>query len=449
MDEKSASIAVQNNVLEQIALQKIVYKDYTGSKKVEPAILDQLVSLTQGQMLITLYKKDFEEKLMKQSPFELITIQMLVLRGSPEETQGIGQTLLSNLQSAKNDSEIDSIVRSNTMDENRKSIAGYLEPFCLNCGPNPFEDILREPLEKKDGKFYLTQSGDMLYILRIVETRNIYEKSLLRFLTERFKEQKDIAMEFIRTSQDEAAKENAKYFANANPEEKGKGFYDHLTRQFKNSQWQSELERIRESSGIKVEEPPMLTAPEDLKLTDFPESRVLASLTGGKTITFGSFQKEFQELSKILARGQEPTPKQEAWDMLNFFYNIYLSSLYLQEDATASKTTQSQLYQDSLNYLRYTLVWTLFMKDITGEKVEVSENDIREHYEAGKLFAYSTPDPKNAQKRTPLPYSQVRDRIREELENSKKQAIFDAKITNYKTDFKLKVASEALKPGKI
>jgi hypothetical protein len=89
------------------------------------------------------------------------------------------------------------------------------------------------------------------------------------------------------------------------------------------------------------------------------------------------------------------------------------------------------------------------MKDIANETVSVTESEIKDTYEAGKLFAYSTPDSKNPQKRNPIPFSQVKEKIRGELEKSKRDAISDNKLTSLKTEYQVKIATDSLKEGKI
>lgn len=449
IDEKTASIQSQQTVLEHIALQKLIYNETISSGKISKEFLDNLVEITKGQMLIAVYKKEFEEKVLESNPLELISMQMVVLKGEEEDTKAKAEEILSKLNQTSKEAEINSIVVSSTMDESRIPIKGYIEPFCVNCGPDPIQDIYKEALEKNDGKFYLTYSNGRTYILRITETRHIHTKVLDKFLTKEFQKLKERAEEYVSSTTDEASKQSAKYYTDSNPSENGAGYADHLSRQFKDRIWQTELERIRSESKIQVVEPPMLISAESIKLTDFPDTKVLAILPDNSEITIGSFHTNFKEVSEILGRGKPQDKKQELWDMLNFFYNIYLSSLFLQEDPSAKIILSSDLYKDALEYFRYSLTWTLFMKDIASEEIRISETEIRDTYEAGKLFAYSTPDSKNPQKRNPLPYSQVKERIKEELEKSKRDAISDTKLNTLKTEYQLKIATDSLKEGKI
>jgi hypothetical protein len=448
IDPESASIQKQASLVEQIAYQKIVFEDSIKSGKVTKEFLENLVHLTKGQILLSLYKKSFEEKAVKQTPMELIDMQMLVLRDPENSLAEKGQELLTKLNSSSS-SEIDKIISENTQDDSRKSINGLIEPYCLNCGPNPFEDILSELLKEKYGKFYLKKSNDIIYIVRILGKRNISEPSVGRYLTKVFKNFESTAKEYEAKSQVEADKQNAKYYSDSDPEDRGKSMGEHLARQFKANIWQKELKRIKSESKIQVQNPPILKSPEDLKMEDFPVDRVLANLSNSEAITVGSFQKDFKGLSEVLGKGNAGNAKQEMWDLLNFFYNVYISSLYLQEDNQSKKLLKTDLYDDSLEYLKYSLVWALFMKDISAEKVMVSDSEIRETYEAGKMFAYSSPDPKNPQKRNPISFSEVRLKILSDLENAKRKSIFDKKINELKVKSKLTVNQEILRNGKI
>lgn len=451
INEKTASVTNQSNVLEQLALQKMVHRDYLASEKISKELLDKLVNLTKGQMLITLYKQDFEARALREELMEFVTMQMAILRGTEEEPldPNKSQEVLGILNSAKSESEIAEIIRKFTVDKNRKPIAGYIEPFCINCGTNPYADILEEPLKNGDNKFYLKEESGISYILRIVDTTKLHEKVLGRYIEKSLVEFQEMAKQYKDSVENPQEKAGADFYIQGNLSEKARSYADHLSKQFRNGLWEKEMERVKENSQVKVENVPNLTSPEAIDPKEFPDDRILAELPDGKKIDIGAFRQDFKELTDVLGRNQGDSPKEELWDVLNFFYNIYLSSLIMAEDESVKPTLESDLYKRSLKYLEYSLVWALFMQEITNEKIEVSESDIRDTYEAGKMFAYSKADPKNPDKRTPRPYSQVRDNIREELENQKRKSIFDSKLSRLKTDYNLKIATESLQEGKI
>jgi hypothetical protein len=447
--DENASISRQANLVEQIALQKIIYNEYVNSGKYSKEFLDSLVRLTKGQILLSLYKKSFEEKKLKETPMELINMQMLVLRDPDDSLDEKGQELLNKLNSASSEREINEIIIDNTQDESRKAINGMIEPFCLNCGPNPFEDVLSEAIQSDDNKFYLKKSGGVIYIVRNMGIRKIHEVAIGRYLTKAFANFESMAKDYEAKATDENEKQTAKYYSESEPEERGIPMGEQFSRQFKNALWQEELERIKNESKIEVPNAPPLSSPDDISLSDFPDNRVLANLANSEAITIGSFKKEFKELSIVLGKGSEEGEKQELWDMLNFFYNIYLSSLYLQEDSKSNQIMETELYKDSLEYLRYSLTWALFMKDISNEKVEVSEAEMRENYETGKMFSYSTPDPNNPQKKITKPYGAVRADILKDMENAKRKAIFDKKLDAMREKYKLVLNNEIFRNGKI
>ncbi|MCC5813685.1 MAG: hypothetical protein JJT78_02940 [Leptospira sp.] len=452
INEKSATIQNQSNVLEQIALQKMIYKDYLATEKVSQDFIDKLINLTKGQMLISIYKQSFEEKALRKNPMDLITMQMLILRpnSESEETSSKSQELLKKLNDTNSDSEIAAIIKENTVDANRKPIAGLIEPFCVNCGPNPYADLLEEPLKNNDKKFYLSELDGNAYLIRIVRRRGIHANVLNRYLEENFAMFEKMAKEYKNESKDPNEQNNADFYLRGTAKEKAESYGEHISRQFKNGLWQSELERIKNESSVKVENPPMLISVDNLDPKEFPDDRVLAIKADGKSIQVGTFREDFKELSEIIGRKSGgDSSKEDLWDMLNFFYNIYLSALYMEEDSKVKSLLDSDLYESSIEFLKNSLVWSLFMQEISDEKVDISETDLRDTYEAGKMFAYSKPDPNDKQKRIPLPYSQVRTKILSELENQKRKSIFDSKINLLKTDRQLKIAKDSLKEGKI
>jgi hypothetical protein len=89
------------------------------------------------------------------------------------------------------------------------------------------------------------------------------------------------------------------------------------------------------------------------------------------------------------------------------------------------------------------------MKEISNEKVEVSEVEMRENYETGKMFSYSSPDPSNPQKKITKPYASVRLDILRDMENAKRKSIFDKKLDAMREKYKLVLNNEIFRNGKI
>lgn len=82
-------------------------------------------------------------------------------------------------------------------------------------------------------------------------------------------------------------------------------------------------------------------------------------------------------------------------------------------------------------------------------EVNVTEKEIRDTYEAGKLYAYSKASTTNPNERVPEDFSKVRDRIKQELAEAKKQSIFQDYLSKLKSENEFKIASESLKAGQI
>ncbi|WP_422880147.1 hypothetical protein [Leptospira mayottensis] len=82
-------------------------------------------------------------------------------------------------------------------------------------------------------------------------------------------------------------------------------------------------------------------------------------------------------------------------------------------------------------------------------EVTITEKEIRDTYEAGKLYAYSKASTANPNERVPEDFSKVRDRIKQELAEAKKQSIFQDYLSKLKSENEFKIASESLKAGQI
>ena len=52
-------------------------------------------------------------------------------------------------------------------------------------------------------------------------------------------------------------------------------------------------------------------------------------------------------------------------------------------------------------------------------------------------------------KKIPVPYAEVRERIKNDILNNKRKQVFDENMNKITTDFSVKIHSENLKKGKI
>jgi hypothetical protein len=449
VSEKTASLQSQSQILEQMAVQKIVYKEFFEAEKILPEFLDKITGMTQGQMLLSLHKKNFEDRLKKRVPIQFAEVQTALFQKSEEGAEAKADELLAKLNGTSSKKEINRLIQENTMHKPTKAVSGMVGPTCLNCGEDDMTILLEKCLEADDGKFQKVSLDDGIYLIRIVEKRSIHLPALTRYLTKSFSNLQSMAKEFRDSVESEEEKNLAEGFTNGEAEEIAKQYENLFSNRFKTFQWAEEMKRIRNVSGITTPNAPILVSPESLDLKTLNETFVLAKYSSGKELTLGEFQKDFKDLSKVVKKPVATNERQDLWDLLNFFYNNYIVFMYFEEAPEAEQIRKTDLFEESLKSLKYSFAWTLFMQEILAENVEVTENEIRDTYEAGKKYGYSTPDPANSQNRIPKPYSSVRAEIKESLENAKRKSIFDQRLAQLKTEYALKLASESLTEGKI
>jgi len=449
INERNASIENQTKILENIAIQKIIYDELSKSGKLDNEFIDRLIRLSRSQILIPLYRQEFESRVLRREPMEFAMIQMAVLRSDSNPSDDLGIDILNLLNSAKNNREINEIIRNHTVDNNLKPVSGYLEPYCLNCGPNRLPDFLKEPLENKDKKFYRVVNQSNVYLLRIAKTTRLHHPVLLRYLEERFLELENLAKDFLNRAKEQDEIRMAENYTRGNAKNKAKNYYDLYSKQFKDALWERELSRIRDSSAIKLTSFPQYDKKEQINPKDWEEDRILAELPNGETVRYVPIRDDFRIIFSKIYNQKHPTPQDEIWDFYNFFYSSYLPAIYVEYDPASKSILGSELYNFALETLRRSYAWSLFVQEIANESLIVPEEDIRATYEAGKMFAYSRPDPKQPDKRIPIPYSEARERIQRELEDQKRRSILNSKINLLKTEQDLKYSEKSLKEGEI
>lgn len=453
-NENNTSVEVQENILDTLALQRIVRDYLEKNNELDLDYIQKLVELTQGQLLINYYKNDYLKKALKKNTIDMITFQLAILRSpnsiEPDsDLEKKAQELLTQLNSTKDEAKIREIISSHTFDINTKPTGGITQPSCYNCGQDEFYSIFQEAIQAKDKKFYLTSANTNLYLYKVLNLDKLHSKVLARYIEEKIINQQDLAREYLNTTNDELGKQAAQSILNQNPKVQAGQYAELFLRQFNDKLWKEELTRIKSSSQIQVHEISNFEDPKDINPKNFSQDIVLVQLPNGEKITFFQLQTIFKEVNNKIYKNEPQDPKKEIFDILNFFYKFYIPALYLEWEPNAQKIKESDRYKLALEYLKNQYIFNGFVQSELNEKIIIPEEDIRNTYEAGKMFAYSKEDPKDKNKRIPLPYSEVRDKIRSELENQRKRNQIESKISLLKMEYDLNIKKELLKPGKI
>ncbi|BDA78872.1 hypothetical protein LPTSP3_g18020 [Leptospira kobayashii] len=447
-ESQPVSPDIQLKILESIALEKILLLDGIQSKKVDPADVKKIETLVSDFLKFNVYMREYTKEAVKTKPLEFVDLQIALIRGAdPAENEKKADELLSKLNSASK-AEVSKLISENTADVTRKPVGGKLEPFCVNCSITPLEDIISEARKVKKGQFVKyskEKENQIIYLVRITGDEKVHPERVVKYLTSVFEDFKDEATKYgASITPDEETKNAISYFTEGNLEEKGQQFAQHTLKQFEQGLYQKEMTRLKEVSGIEVNPIPPVFGPEGIDPKNYGPDLVLYTKKDKSTYTWKDLENDFASVPNAL-KSEYKDPKLKIWDMLNLFQSTLLQGKIAQETPEVQKISKETSYLMQLDKMRVSLALKAFQDEVKSVPVNVTEQQLRDSYEAGKLYAYSTPDPKNPQNRITQSYAQVRERIKSEMEGAQRNAFVEQKISGLKTTYNLKVAQDRLK----
>ncbi|MCE9500606.1 MAG: hypothetical protein K8R21_08920, partial [Leptospira sp.] len=328
INKNSSSIQNQSAIIEDIALQKIAFTEYSNKYPVLPEEYNNLVSFIDGQLTAQLIKREFVENLKKSKEVEFAETQLVFIKkdktGNPDRIRAT--RILSEINNLKSNKEIAEYVSKNTDEEARKSIGGLLEPHCMNCGNDPLKEILSNAgKEIQDKKFILKELDGNIYIIRVIETRKVSPSDIEKFVTRKFNEFHSMATAYKENAKSEQEKQSAAYYADDKLKEKAKMTAEHILKQFENNLWIDEYNKLKKNSQLTISGK-ATAKPTELKESDYLESTEILTKKDGTKFTFGDLEKEFKKINIFNRKAANPTRKDEIMERLNFFNQIYLPS---------------------------------------------------------------------------------------------------------------------------
>jgi hypothetical protein len=436
---------IQVKIVEGIALEKILLQDSIQTKKVDQKDLEKIENLVSDFLKLNIYLREYVKDAMKHKPLEFVDLQIAIIRGEDAAANvKKADELLAKLGSASS-SEINALISESTEDVGRKPIAGKLEPFCVNCSSNPLEDIIEEARKTKHGKFVkFSKDTRMIYIVRITNTEKVNPARVAKFYADTFARFSKEATEYGNTHKDEESKRTIAYFTEGTSEAKGAQFAGQMLKQFEQGVYQNEMNRIKEESGIEVNPLKPVFGPEQINPKEYPAELVLYTNKDKSSYTWKDLETDFASLPNTL-KSEYKDDKAKIFDMINLFQSTILQGKIAKNIPAVQKIGSETAYRMQLDKMKVSLALKALQDEIKAIKVTVSEQQMKDSYEAGKLYAYSEEDPKNPNNRISKPYAQVRDRIKTEMEGAQRNTFIEQKISGLKSAYNLKIDPSRLK----
>ncbi len=437
-NENTTSIKTQSSIVENLVVQSLAEKEIVKKKLDESALYKKALELSEIQLIANLYKKNFLDQYKSKEKLQLADIQFLLVLPNLDDPE----KHLEKLNSLSSDKEIFSYIKENTAEDQRKPLGGFFEPICINCQDDVFVPAFKEGLDSNDKKFRITKFGDKVFIYRVVEKKLISASELEKFLVKRFSKFRDLALEFQNNTQSEKEKQLAKYYAEDEPAltNKAKMFAQRILETFEQKAWQDEYEKIQTKLGFKLSEN---LKNETVDFSKLNPDTVLFEIQN-KSFTLNNLQQEYQDFRQLV--GNEGQDKNV--EMMNFLQSISIPKFLLVDTEEGKKVKDSERYNIQWNLLKKNIAWSVYLKDIQ-DKMEVSEEEIKNTYEMGKNFAYAEDIPGQSGKKRPLPYNSVKARIKEEIQNNKLRTSVEGNIKKLKEDYKVIFFPEKLKAGEV
>ncbi|TGK19219.1 hypothetical protein EHO61_07040 [Leptospira fluminis] len=446
IDETNASVENQNKILEELSLLKMAELYNKDHHLVSDQDMEKYLKYSEPQFAFSLYRKKFEDGIAKEGKVRMAFIRVLLVAtpdASGKTPKQKGEELLAQLSKLSSKKETAKFVSEHTEEPQRKAVGGVLEPVCLDCGNDPLSAILSRAAENK-GKWILEESAGKVYVLRAERVENIYLARLDKLFKTELAKQRDAAKDYLQNPNlTEEDKKNAKFYSELRVEDISGQYADYYKNKFLAEGWKKSIDKVMEESGW---EPAQISQASIPALG--PETVLLSDKKTGSSVKYKEVLENFKDFAAT--SGADPIAgKDEKSVVINFYSSRYLPLKIGERSETIHAIRESQEFKELFPIQKRFLVLPLFMKKVFPPKIEVGEAEVRSTYEAGKMFAYSKPNPNNQKERTPVPFAEVREKIHQELLEAKKQSLAQEFIGKLKTEYQLTVATEQLKPGRI
>ncbi len=453
----------QTQLLETLGLFKLIGQFNTEQKTVTEDETNVFLKYSKPQMAASFLQKSLAEKLETDGKVKFAFARVILITSQdPKDNQTAqirAEEILQKIQQISSKKDITKFVTENTDETSRRAVGGLLEPQCLNCGSDPNSAITIEAAEK-EGTWILKELQDpqdprnpvnpnqprpkKFLVLRVEKTETIYAGRLGKFFQRELGKLKKIATEYVNTPglSEQSKAEAKRYYADLKVDEIAPRYEDYMKKRFLYNAVSEQEEKLIKNAGFDR------VSINQENLNSFNDESVL--LTNTKTGEVTKYKDVVAELKQLaITSGLDTAKLDDKANVLQFFKQQYIWYKIAGQSEEIAKTIDSDEFQEEFSMMKLYIIQPLVFKKVLPNDVDVSEAEMREQYEAGKMFTYVKQNPANPQDRTPMPYAEVRAKIKDDLLRSKKQSMVRDFTQKLKTDYQFILDSKQLKTGKI
>ena len=439
-NQRALEIQTQSQILEEISISKIIDMENQKEKIVSEESLKKILDVLSWQILFRQFKENFEKN-SKEKMKIADSIYMLYIADTKNK-QSLADSYLKELN--KKGVDFKKFIQKNTEEKERKSVLGRIEPVCLNCGSDPFTDIIKEASLNKKHNFVKINRNSGIYLVKVEKISEVDPKNLYDVYKKVISQMKKTANASIQADKNHFKVTKSKdYYASLDVDSFTNQISSHFKKMFFDYLWNQYVRTIIHKNNISF------TNLQTLSLDAINDGTIFIRSKNGN-ILFSDVKKEYNVLRKLVEGNQtfnnENVKKQM---ILQYAQQSYFPIYVIKDIPDVLELKKTEKYKSMQKMMGYNVLQPIFLSDKFKNTVLVSEQELKDTYESGKNFVYSKPSPTDPSKKIPQKFEEVKESIRQDIIKNKKKTEIQNYISKLKQDYNLKIHMNKLKQGKI
>lgn len=417
----------QIQVVRELALTRITAKEAVAAGLDKDPKTAKELALHEERTALTAL--DYMLRTSGKHKFRMVEMQALQLSSRGEDVtkrKAEADEMLAKLNSGMSDSDIEKFISDKTENGRYRFFAGYLDPHCISCNPNPL-DFLTNLVEKAENrKFVVVETPQGYWIVRRIALHDVKADDLKDVFEDYHRKAARIARARIATmtgpEKDQAAKElimdekKIDEISTWQAREQTRREYGNLLNA--RSEAEKEAKKFAFHPAARPREKP--------KAEDYKDDTPLFSING-KDYTYGMLK----------ARILKEVPDAPLELQLEAMHAVIIPYELLKDTSDIEKAKKHDVYE-YVSQLRKDQVYANAYFAKNRPEDGVSEAEIAQEYDVRKNTEFKDQS-----------LGQVHDRIAQQIKMTRMQKKSNEIRKALTEKYGLKVLSDKLKPGKI
>ncbi len=439
LETKQLSIAVQSQILEELAFLTVGELEQKSNENIyDQKEIKKNLFFSDKKAFLNAINFVIQKKFSDYT-YHFITFRLLFLKKNQDfNREEEANAILNELNATTKEEELEKIFFEKNENIRYKILAGYVEPFCYNCGQNPIQNLIEPLLNEKENKFILVSDPNGYWILKKLDQKQIKESKISSLYEDYYKKTQFIARKFFNNQNltkdfTETDLKNLKQqilIENSKINEISKEHANHQIKILKKSSFNIHLQELQKKQNFSIEEETLKKLNEN-PLNQWNPDDVLFQLNQ-KTYRISDFYQQIQQAGLQL----DDFSKEE---LLNLIFQVFINYEILKTSPYAKEAEEeAKVFLDLIQKQ----VYTNFYIRLQMANLDVSEDEITKYYELRKNNEFKV-------NQRILPLNEVYNRIQQTLLLEKRQKkVVEVKDRLFKK-YQVKIYKERLKEGSI